>query len=112
VFPVRYELNSYILLRRNSVFKGLTSQTLRRSAPLCCSENKDSKLTAHDLSSTVRQILLLGVQPVFPLESGGSSPLQVKLHTGLFEDLLPHTSFDRTKKKKTTKNMDIKLLTR
>jgi hypothetical protein len=25
VFPVRYELNSYILLRRNSVFKGLNS---------------------------------------------------------------------------------------
>jgi hypothetical protein len=23
VFPVRYELNSYILFRRNSVFKGL-----------------------------------------------------------------------------------------
>jgi hypothetical protein len=24
MFPVRYELNSYILFRRNSVFKGLT----------------------------------------------------------------------------------------
>jgi hypothetical protein len=24
VFPVRYELNSYILFRRNSVFKGLS----------------------------------------------------------------------------------------
>jgi hypothetical protein len=23
VFPVRYELNSYIIIRRNSVFKGL-----------------------------------------------------------------------------------------
>jgi hypothetical protein len=24
VFPVRYEINSYILFRRNSVYKGLT----------------------------------------------------------------------------------------
>jgi hypothetical protein len=31
MFPVRYELNSYILFRRNSVFKGLIST----SSPLC-----------------------------------------------------------------------------
>jgi hypothetical protein len=29
VFPVRYELNSYILFRRNSVFKGLSKHGLR-----------------------------------------------------------------------------------
>jgi hypothetical protein len=31
VFPVRYELNSYILLRRNPVFKGLLMEEVTAS---------------------------------------------------------------------------------
>jgi hypothetical protein len=30
VFPVRYELNLYILIRRNSLFKGLTKRSVAR----------------------------------------------------------------------------------
>jgi hypothetical protein len=33
MFPVRYELNSYINLLRNSVFKGLTCENLREKVP-------------------------------------------------------------------------------
>jgi hypothetical protein len=41
MFPVRYELNSYILFRRNSVFKVLKSQSRLNSDSVHCPEKID-----------------------------------------------------------------------
>jgi ABC-type microcin C transport system permease subunit YejE len=49
VFPVRYELNVYILFGRNSVFKGLSKSNVYNSMPLDY-VNPASQLAAHALT--------------------------------------------------------------
>jgi hypothetical protein len=67
----------------------LASQALSRSVPLCCFENRDLQLRASNRPSTMRHTSLLTTQPAVPLKSGRFSPLQVRGHTELFQDLPP-----------------------
>jgi hypothetical protein len=41
------------------------------------------------------QASLFITQSVFPIELGCFSPLQVRVHMGCFEELMPHASVDR-----------------
>jgi hypothetical protein len=83
----------------------LASQKLRWSVSLCCIENKDFNLTASNWPSKIRQTSLLTAHPAFFLELGRSSPLQVRMCTGLIEELPPCASVDPLHQK----NTDIQL---
>jgi hypothetical protein len=72
----------------------LKSQTPSRSVPLCCFGNNGFKLTASNRPSTMKEISLL-TQPAFPLKWDRFSPLQVRVHTGLFEELPPRATVQK-----------------
>jgi hypothetical protein len=59
VFPVRYELNSYILFRRNSVFKGLMT---------CKYKNSDVGVTGINFLAIVK--LEINMMPLLNSPSG------------------------------------------
>jgi hypothetical protein len=51
VFPVRYELNIYILFRRNSALKGLTQSVIKFFKALSDLNSKDKYISALRTSS-------------------------------------------------------------
>jgi hypothetical protein len=55
VFPVRYELNLYIVFRRKSVFKGLMSSPRHESAILLLNVGNALCLYRHEVHTKFRE---------------------------------------------------------
>lgn len=84
----------------------LAPQKISRRVSLCCFEMKGFNLTDSNWPSKIRQTSLLTAQIAFHLELGRFSHLQMRIYTGLLEELPTRASVDTP----TPRNRDAQLL--